>query len=368
MSIPNGLSQLPRWLVWEIAIPLTILNAWLISLAFRQFQPIVTVLAVAALLAFLLDYPVRYLQQKGFKRSLAILGIVGGGVLVLLAFGLTLAPVFIGQLKELATRLPTLIQSSSEQFEAIDSWLIAQQIPLDLSSLSMQLKSMLPNELTMLPEQVLGSVLGLADSVIEVLLTTVLTLYFLLYGKAFWTGLLQWLPGSLGTHVQQASRQQFQNYFVGQATIAALMGTILTVLFYLLKIPFWLVCGLGIGASVLIPFGDFVGIAIVTLITSLQSVWLGAEVLAIALVTDQIIDNAIAPRLIGDLVGLNPIWVVISLLVGAQLGGVLGLLIAVPIAGTIKSLISRWREKPLSKETLQLSAVEADQSTGVATE
>lgn len=344
----DWLRQLPRWLVWTLVSPLIALNLWLLSLVFHQFQSLLTTLTVAALLAFLLDYPIRYLQQRGLKRALAILGIAG---VVLLAVGLfvfTLSPVLVRQLKELATRLPTWIESSSQQIEAVDSWLLAQQIPLDLTSLAAKVKSVLPTELTMLPNQVLSSFLSLADRIIEVLLTAVLTLYFLLYGKDFWAGLLEWVPQQAGSRIKQAARQQFQNYFVGQATIAALMATLLSCSFYLLKIPFWLVYGLGIGVMVLIPFGDFLGMLVVTLLVSLQNVWLGAEVLAIALITDQIIDNAVAPRLIGDLVGLNPIWVVIVLLVGAQLGGVIGLLIAVPLAGTVKSLASSY--KKASKE------------------
>ena len=347
----DWLSQLPRWLIWALASPLIALNIWLLGLVFHQFQSLFTSLTVAALLAFLLDYPIRYFQQKGIKRSLAILGIVALVLLTVGVFIFTLSPVLVRQLKDLAARLPTWIESSSEQLEAVDSWLVAQQIPLDLSSLAAQFKSLLPTELTMLPDQVLSSVLGLADRVIEVLLTAVLTLYFLLYGKDFWSGLLEWLPQKAGSQVQQASRQQFQNYFVGQATIAALMATILSGAFYVLKIQFWLVYGLGIGVMVLIPFGDFLGILVVTLLVSLQNVWLGTEVIAIALITDQVIDNAIAPRLIGDLVGLNPIWVVIALLVGAQLGGVIGLLIAVPLAGTFKSVASSYKKAPEEKSS-----------------
>lgn len=345
-QLANWLSQLPRWLAVALASPLIALNLWLLGLIFHQFQSLLTTLTVAALLAFLLDYPIRYLQQKGVKRVLAILGIATAALLAVGLFIFTLSPILIHQLKELATRLPTWIESSSEQLEAVDNWLVAQHIPLDLTSLSTQVKIFLPTELTMLPDQVLSSFLGLADRVIEVLLTTALTLYFLLYGKDFWAGLLEWLPQPAGSRIQQAARQQFQNYFVGQATIAALMAVILSVAFYLLKIPFWLVYGLGIGVMVLIPFGDFLGMFVVTLLVSLQNIWLGGEVLAIALLTDQIIDNAVAPRLIGDLVGLNPIWVVISLLVGAQLGGVVGLLIAVPLTGTFKSIASSYKKTP----------------------
>ncbi len=60
------------------------------------------------------------------------------------------------------------------------------------------------------------------------------------------------------------------------------------------------------------------------------------KVFAVAVVIDQLIDQAIAPRLLGRFTGLRPIWVLIALLVGTNVGGVLGLLIAVPVAGFIK--------------------------------
>lgn len=360
--MPSWLNQLPRWLVWEIAIPLTILNLWLLSLVFDRFESLLTTLTVAAILSFLLDYPIRFLQQKGIKRSLALLGIVLLALLAIGAFTVVISPMLFSQLGELTDRLPDWIESSDQQFETIDSWLIAQQISFNFSGLSNQVKTLLPNELTMLPEQILSSLLELADSLLTVLLTIVLTLYFLLYGEEFWHGLLPLFPDHLGSRVQQVARQQFQNYFVGQATIAGLMALLLTIAFGLLKIPFWLVFGLGIGVMVLIPFGDFIGMAVVTLIVSFKSVWLGAEVLAICLIVDQTIDNAISPRLIGDLVGLNPIWVVISLLIGAQIGGIVGLLTAVPLAGTIKILFGLWKtnESDLSNKTDAIEPVSSE--------
>ncbi|HAJ59989.1 MAG TPA: hypothetical protein DCP31_12605, partial [Cyanobacteria bacterium UBA8543] len=57
---------------------------------------------------------------------------------------------------------------------------------------------------------------------------------------------------------------------------------------------------------------------------------------------DQVIDQAIAPRLLGSFTGLRPVWVLISLAVGTYVGGLLGLVIAVPLAGFIKSLIDGW--------------------------
>jgi predicted PurR-regulated permease PerM len=61
------------------------------------------------------------------------------------------------------------------------------------------------------------------------------------------------------------------------------------------------------------------------------------KVAAVAVVIDQVIDQAIAPRLLGRFTGLRPVWVLVALLVGTKIGGLLGLLVAVPLASFIKS-------------------------------
>ena len=106
------------------------------------------------------------------------------------------------------------------------------------------------------------------------------------------------------------------------------------------KIPYWLVFGMGIGLLALIPFSDTAGMLAAAILVSFKSVLLGGEVIVMSLLTDQIIDNAVAPKILGDLVGLNPVWILLSLLVGAQLGGFLGLILAVPLAGSLKQILT----------------------------
>jgi predicted PurR-regulated permease PerM len=332
------ISKLPRWLFIQLIIPLTILNGWLLYLAFRFFEPLMTIFIIATLLSFLLDYPIQLLQQWGIKRGYAISAMILLTVSILAIAGVTLLPQLIGQLSELANRLPMWLDSSGKQFEALDNWFEAQNIPIDLSEIADKFSDLLPEEIKILPNQLLEVVLGTTDRLVEVIITFVLTIYLLINGSDFWHGIMQWLPNQWGQNLQLIFREQFRNYFMGQATIAGLMGLILTIAFFLLKIPFWLVFGLGIGSMVLVPFGDYISIAIVSILVSFKSIYLGGEVLAIAIITDQIIDNVFAPRILSHLVGLNPVWVVISLLIGGKLAGILGVLIAVPIAGTIKNI------------------------------
>jgi predicted PurR-regulated permease PerM len=122
------------------------------------------------------------------------------------------------------------------------------------------------------------------------------------------------------------------------------MGTTLTAIFLILEVPFALLFALLIGVAELIPFiGATLGIALVTILVMLNSFWLGIRVAVAAVVMQQIKDNILAPRLMGEFIGLNPILIFIALLLGGQIAGVFGVIVAVPIAGTIKGTIDAIR-------------------------
>lgn len=329
----------PRWLTWLVGIPLVLLNLWLFSRLFQASQAFVTVFILANLFAFILNYPVQWLHQRGLARGWSVLAIACLALILLGLFVLTLAPLLLQQLTDLVERLPSWLASGKQQLQTLEDGLGQQDLPLALSNLSERLAHLLPDELLALPDQTLNFVEGLADSLLEVFLTLVFTLYFLLHGEAFWDGVFCRFPTVLVQKVRPIIRQQFRNYVLGQAAIATVMALTLTLTFFLLHIPYWLVFGLTIGVMVLVPFGDIVGFSIVSLLISLKSVMLGAEVLGICFAIDQLVDNFVAPRILSQLVGLNPIWILISLILAAQVAGVIGVLIAVPIAGAIKAIL-----------------------------
>ncbi len=331
-------SKLPRWILVGLAFPLIVLNGWLGLLVFHYFQSIIGILVIATILSFLLDYPVGFLRQRGMERNRAVLLVVLLSLLVLGAFGLTLAPLLIDQLNGLIVRLPSWIASGTQQLQTFRDWAAERNLPINLLELASQTIARVSSQLQSLTGQSIRLVLDTLGSVVNVILTIVLTFYLLLHGERLWDGIFQWFPSRVGLEIRQSLRQNFHNYFIGQATLATLMGISLTVAFSILKVPFGLLFGLGVGLMTLIPFGGATGISIVSLLMAFQNFWLGIKVLLVASLIDQAIGNIIAPRILGEIIGLNPVWVLVSLLLGAKVGGLLGLLIAVPIAGCIKSI------------------------------
>ncbi|MGB7247870.1 MAG: AI-2E family transporter [Phormidesmis sp.] len=332
--------QLPRWLLWSLVLPLVILNGWAALKLFEYFQSIFTVAIAATLVAFILDYPVAWFQQFRLSRGGAVgvvllIGAVGLGIA-----GLTLFPLLFEQVDQLSQRLPDWISSSSQHLDGIQTWATQRNIPVNIPALLARVEGYLGNQAESVSGLVLALLTGAIANVLDVFLALVLTIYLLSDGEEIWRGLFRWLPVTFGRRLQPALTNSFHNYFVSQAAVSLMLGLTMTVAFLIIQVPFGLLFGLAVGVMGLVPFGAGLAIVLVSCVTALKSVWLGLRVLVVAAVIDQVIEQAIAPSLIGNFIGLNPVWILVSLLIGAKVLGFLGLVLAVPIASAIKSLLT----------------------------
>lgn len=334
------LNQLPRWAVMGLAFPLFVLNCWVFLQVFTYFQTLITIFITANLLAFVLNYPVKFFISQGVKRDRAILLVALVALLFVVILGITLAPALLWQINDLIAGLPTWIESSSQQIQSLDRWAAGRRLPLNLSGLALQLTERLAEQLQALTGQFLSLVFITVGSAFNLIFIVVMTFYLLLQGEQLWNGIFQWFPQPYNSLLRQLLRQNFHNYFIGQASLAAIMGGAMTVAFIVLRVPFALLFGLGVGFMALFPFGTGISITVIGLLIALKNFWLGVKVLGVAVIIQQAIENGVAPRLLGGFTGLNPVWILVALLIGIQVAGILGLLLAVPMAGVIKGIMS----------------------------
>lgn len=347
--------QLPRWLLWSLFLPLVALNIWITLKTFEYFHSFFSIVIIATLLAFLLSYPVRKLQSLKISKQIAI-GLVLLFVVVGIGLvGVTLLPLIFDQALQLSERLPDWWVSSSSEIEGIQMWVEQRQFPINLADVITELENRLSGQIQALSGLALSTVPIAISNIVDIFLTLVLTVYLLLHGEQVWHSLFRWLPVHLSQRAKPAISKSFGNYFASQATLASMMGTAMTIAFLLIQVPFGFLFGLAVGILALVPFGAAAGIIIVSSLTAIKSIWLGVRVLILATIIDQIIENAIAPQLIGSFIGLNPVWILTSLLLGAKIGGVLGLIIAVPIAGSIKTIFLNVPPNAASQADLTLS-------------
>ncbi|MFM1842243.1 MAG: hypothetical protein RLZZ490_979, partial [Cyanobacteriota bacterium] len=165
----------------------------------------------------------------------------------------------------------------------------------------------------------------------------------LLGGDSFWQGIFSWFPQPWDRKVPRYTAEIFKDYFLSRLILATGSSIARLVVFALLGLPFAILFAFGLGLASLIPFAGAVVTLFGTIILGLKSGGFAVKFFLSAIVIDQITDNAIAPKLMGDKIGLNPVWILISIFIGAELGGLLGVLLAVPVASVIKRIVDELR-------------------------
>jgi len=350
----ESLTPITRPIATALAAPLTVLNAWAFSQIFGYFRSLFVILLVASLLSFLLNYPVRWFEQHGVKPEQAAILVFLTALLILSALAVTLFPLAFTQAQQLVARLPELIDSGQRQLLMLDDRINALGLPINLDGFIAQINTRLKGELQLVAGQALNITLNLTVltvvRLLDVLLTVVLTFYLLLHSSDIWESLIEWLPPRFQKPFSETLRLSFQNYFTGQLIIATCMAFGLTSGFVLLQVPFGVLFGLTVGLMALVPFGGSVGIGTITVLVALQNIGLALQVLAVALIVQQIVENLIAPRVLGSVTGLNPFWVFVSILTGARVGGFLGVVVAVPAAVVIKEALAAVRSEKVADE------------------
>jgi predicted PurR-regulated permease PerM len=335
----------PRWLRLSFALPLLVLNLFVLRQLLLPLAPFPALFLTAALIAFLLDIPSRWLQGRGMPRALSlglVLGITLGG-LVLAA--LWLVPRLIEQLAELVNAIPGWLVQAQELLNQLQNLAAERGWPTDFSTLTDDLlarSSRLARSFSQQLLSLLSATLGLTVNTVIVL---VLAVFLLLGGESISAGLARWIPHDWRSLVVTSLNRTFRGYFAGQVLLALILSSLQIGVFTVLQIPYGVVFALLIGFSTLVPYASALMILLVSTVLAVEDPRTGLEVLTAAISAGQVVDQLISPRLMGSIVGLQPAWLLFSLPLGARagsllgLGELLGLLLAVPVASVIKTLL-----------------------------
>ena len=339
---------LPPWLRFGLALPLLVLNLWVLRQLLVPLAPFPALFMAAALLAFLLDLPSRWLVDQGLPRPLALLLVLGlgfGGVVLAV---LWLLPRLITQLDDLITALPGWLAQGETLLTQLQEWAVAKGLPTDFGDLSSELISRTSKLASQLSQQLLGLLGATVGLTVNTVIVLVLTVFLLLGGERIAEGLAEWLPPGVRGLVTNTLFRTFRGYFGGQVVLALILTSLQMLVFTLLGIPYGVLFAVAIGFTTLIPYASALTILLVSLLLALQEPRQGLEVLAAAITVGQLVDQVIQPRLMGSIVGLQPAWLLISLPIGARLGSLLGLgellglLLAVPLASCGKTFLDAW--------------------------
>ncbi|BAU14516.1 hypothetical protein LEP3755_50640 [Leptolyngbya sp. NIES-3755] len=330
---------------------LILVSGWLTLNALTYFGELISVVVTASLIAFLLNYPVSRLGKVLPRAvSAAIVYLFAGLILGIVA--VTIAPPILQQAQQLATNLPNLITSGQEQISELQAWSQERHLGFDLSFLQQQLSVQLQDQTKSIASTGIGLVLGTFNWVLDFILILVISFYLVLDGQKIWKGITGIFSQPIREALTDSMRDSLQRFASGQLLLGLFMAVMLSIAFWWLKVPFFLVFAVFIGVMEVIPFiGATLGIVTVCVLVAFIDWWLAIEVLGVAIAIQQVKDNAIAPRILGELTGFSPVIILTSLLVGARVAGLLGVILAIPLTSVVKTIVEIMLNPDLPPQT-----------------
>jgi predicted PurR-regulated permease PerM len=179
-----------------------------------------------------------------------------------------------------------------------------------------------------------------------VLTIVFMTFFMLLEGPAWRDRLIALLPADRRPRAEAISHEVSRTiggYVTGNLLISVIAGVTTTLVLLAVGVPYALALGLLVAILDLIPLaGATLAAIIVSLVALTESVTAGLIVFAFFIVYQQLENHLLQPIVYGRTVQLSPLAILVSVLVGAEVAGVIGALGAIPVAGTIHILIDDW--------------------------
>ncbi len=307
--------------------------------------PVLTPVLLGIALAYVLDGVVDLLTRCKFPRMLAI-AVTGGGALLLLLFTLlAVLPVLTEQIGRLVSHAPQYVQSIRDMLQQLQAnhaeWINPSYLQKIIAALAEKLQEWGGALLSFS----IASIPGMITLLVYAVLVPVMVFFFLKDKMEIIAWGKQFLPAErvLLKRVWEELDTQIGNYIRGKFWEAFLVGISMWLVYWWMGHEYALLLGVLTGISVWVPF---VGAAVVTfpviLLSFFQWGWtdtMAYSVLAYTIV--QAIDaNVVIPWLFSEIVNLHPIAIIVGILVFGSLWGIFGVIIAIPMAALVKSVVS----------------------------
>jgi predicted PurR-regulated permease PerM len=290
----------------------------------------------AAIVAMLLTPLVDRIQEHPLlsgRRALAVLVLNLLLTAILAGFLAILIPSVAAQGSTLGHQAPQLMGQLRDAVTTVESWLNARGIPIHLA---------IPANVESLVAPVLGSALqiltGVLGGLINLLLIVVISIYLQIQGREMIAALRQVFPGQQAwfDFALVTAGSTLAGYVRGQVIFAAIVAVATGVVLAVLGVHFALVIAVITFFLELIPLvGAPLAMILAVAIALLQGPVVTFETLGATVVLHGVLAYSVGMKLVGDATRTHPLVAMLALVLGAQLGGVLGALFAIPIAGIL---------------------------------
>ena len=340
-------------------LTLSVLFIILFMIVHRSLHTL-TWIGVAIFLSLALNAPVRWLAdhlpgKKRGNRSWATGIAIVIVVVVLGSFLAAIVPPLVRQTSNFVQAIPNLVSEVRDQNSGLGKFVRDHKLEGQVNKFSDQLSNKLDN----VGGSAVSTLSTVGSSIFATLTVIVLTVMMLAEGPHWRKLFEQLLPSRHRTHTQKLAHDMhrvIQGYVNGQVLLAAIAAALIVPMLFILHISYPLALMVIVFICGLIPMvGHTIGAIIVTIVALFHSIPSAAIILAYYILYQQIENYVVQPRIQANATNMSALLVFTSVILGANFGGLLGALVAIPVAGCIRvAVLDYLAEKDiLSKKTVK---------------
>jgi predicted PurR-regulated permease PerM len=345
----------PRW-VQLVLLPIALLGLWALA---RAAGTVLLILIVASLVALILNPVVQLLEHRGIRRGFAIFLVYFGGFAVLGGIGVGLAQPVSTQVSHFSNDVPRIVNQANKDLDNVQRWLnrnginvhIEQQGQTALQTLQKNILKR-SGDIVSFSRNLLGKVVTISFDLVLVL---VLSVYLLVYGRQIGELARRIMPPGDGTPEDDFPaliQHAVSGYVRGQVLFSVIMGASAALALWIFGLVgifvdggrYAIFFGAFYGLMEFIPYvGPIIGpvpaVVIALFDNPISALW----VVLLFVALQQLEGHIVAPQVFRISLRINPILIILSLLLGYQLYGIAGSLVALPAAAVIRQTIEYLR-------------------------
>ena len=344
--------SLPAKMFWGVSFVLVLIALlWLV-------WPVFSMLVGSSALAYLLDPLVDRLERRGMSRSAAIGVIFLTGLIGLVVVALVVVPTVAAQFAALSHNIADYLSRVDALVAPWAAWIETKtgvHVPLD----PLEIKATLPDLVKKISPDARATIqgyltgafssgLGLVLAIFNLALLPIFTFFLLRDWDRLIASVDALVPPRYRDTVRRIGREvdlRLGGFVQGQITVAIVLAVLYSIGLRLVGIDLAYLVGISAGLLFVVPYlGTVIGIVLSVALSILKFGFDGHLLgVAAAFAIPQAFESwFLTPRIMGDKVGLHPMVIMVALIVGGNLMGVWGMLVAIPVTATISVLLSEW--------------------------
>lgn len=277
-------------------------------------------------------------MSKHMPRILAVILLSLVFLAILTTIGFLMFPPLVAEIKQLAIDLPIYLDRISPYWQNLQYNITHYQESLFKMS----------SQLGRLTSGIYSTTIGFITGIVAIFTGLVLVFYMLAEQDSIQKIVSQMLPAEYRERVMTLVRkfgEKIGGWLGGHLLLMVIVGLLDGMALAILGVPFALVLAIWGGLVEIIPYlGPWLALIPAAAIAFSISPLTGLLVLIAYIVIQQLESQVLAPKILGKAVGLSPAIIILSLLVGAKLMGIMGMIIAVPVAAALSVLAQEWSE------------------------